>query len=215
MSDSNLYHVYLKHPFTMIVSGPTGSGKTMWVKNLIEKRSVVSYPPPTRITYCYGTYQSLFTEMNNVTFIPGISEDVIENLGADEPQWLIIDDLMTESANSRLISDLFVKGSHHRNISIILLIQNFSMKGSENRNISLNSQYIVLFKNPRDKSMASNIARQMYPRKTKFFQKIFDDATKKPHSYLFIDLKSDTPEEMRLLSNVLGEEEYVSVYSSV
>ena len=30
------YSFYLKHPFTMLIAGPTGSGKTMWVKKLID-----------------------------------------------------------------------------------------------------------------------------------------------------------------------------------
>ena len=109
---------------------------------------------------------------------------------------------MHESANSKLISELFTKGSHHRNLSIILIVQNFFIRGSESRNISLNSQYIVLFKNPRDQSIATVIARQMFPRKIPKFQKIYEDATSGPYSYLFIDLKPETPNEVRLLSQV-------------
>ena len=86
------------------------------------------------------------------------------------------------------------------------------MRGKESRNITLNSHYIVLFKNPRDKSLASNIARQMYPNKIKAFQATFEDATSSPYSYLFIDLKPDTPEEIRISTNVLGESNYPTVF---
>ena len=70
------------------------------------------------------------------------------------------------------------------------------------RNITLNSHYIVLFKNPRDKTIVSNIARQMYPNKIKVFNSVFENATKDPYSYLFIDLKPDTPEQLRLMSHI-------------
>ena len=137
----------------------------------------------------------------------------IDTIGQDnQHEWIIIDDLMTESSNSKVISDLFTKGSHHRNISVILLVQNFFAKGKEMRNITLNAQYIVLFKNPRDKSLASSIARQMYPGRVVWFQKIFNQATESSHSYIFIDLKPNTPENLRLFHNVLGEKKFITVY---
>ena len=113
---------------------------------------------------------------------------------------------MLESSNSAVISNLFSRASHHRNLSVILLTQNFFCKGKETRNITLNAQYVILFKNPRDKSLATSIARQMYPSHIRKFQAVFEEATAKPFSYLFIDLKPDTPDEIRLLSNVLGED---------
>ena len=151
--------------------------------------------------------------MKGVIFHKGLTEEIEEIGLSGQPEWIIIDDLMHESSNSRKISELFTKGSHHRNISIILIVQNFFMKGKETRNITLNSQYIVLFKNPRDKSLASIIARQMYPSKIKWFQKVFEDATCEPYSYLFIDLKPFTNEKVRLLSAIFGEKKYITAYT--
>ena len=150
--------------------------------------------------------------MQQVNFKKGI-EDLEEIYHENIPQWVIIDDLMHESSNSKIISDLFTKGSHHRNISIILIVQNFFIKGREMRNITLNSQYIVLFTNPRDKSLASSIARQMYPERSSWFQKVYVKATLDPFSYLFIDLKPSTPEQIRLMTNVLGEKNYITTYT--
>lgn len=198
------FKIFLRHPFTMLIAGPTGSGKTEFVKKLILGRSILCSPPPQKITYFYSEYQSTFDDMKNVSFIKGLPEKIIDNVENEIPQWLIIDDLMNEASNSKLISELFTKGSHHRNLSIILIVQNLFVKGSESRNISLNSQYIVLFKNPRNQIIASNIARQMFPHKIKQFQLIYDDATKTPYSYLFIDLKPNTDDEIRLLTNIFS-----------
>lgn len=198
-----MYTFYLKHPFTMTISGPTGSGKTFWVQKLIKEALFASHPSPKHIYYLYGEYQPSFASFVGVTFIKGLPNDLINNINpANDPIWIIIDDLMHESSKSQVISELFTKGSHHRNISVILLVQNFFVKGNEMRNITLNSHYLVLFKNPRDKSIISNIARQMYPNKVKALTQIFEDATQKPFSYLFIDLKPDTPDQLRLLSNI-------------
>jgi len=47
---------------------------------------------------------------------------------------------------NRSVTDLFTKGSHHRNISEIYIVQNLFNKRKEHRTISLNSHYIVVFK---------------------------------------------------------------------
>ena len=209
-----MYSVFLKHPFTMVVSGPTGCGKTFWIKKLIEKRETVIHPKPVKTTYFYGEYQDIFDEMKDVVFEQDLCE--IDKLGSGNPELIIIDDLMLESAKSESVCNWFTKGSHHRNISIVLINQNFFCKGKENRNITLNAQYLVLFKNPRDKTIASNIARQMYPTRIKKFQSIFEIATSRPFTYLFVDLKPDTPDEIRLMTNVLGENErWITVYKIV
>ena len=200
---AKMYSVYLKHPFTMVVSGPTSSGKTTWVQQLIKNALFAVHPSPKHIYYLYGEYQPSFASFIGVTFIKGLPENFINNLNEDnDPIWVIIDDLMNESSKSQLISELFTKGSHHRNISVILLVQNFFNRGKEMRNITLNAHYIVLFKNPRDKTIISNIARQMYPNKVKSFIQVFEDATREPFSYLFIDLKPDTIEQLRLLGDI-------------
>lgn len=210
-----MYTVYLHHPFTMIVAGPTGCGKTEWIKRLITNKNNIIYPIPNDIFYFYGEYQSIFNQIQGVKFIHGLNFDEIENLDSNKPKLFIIDDLMDDAANSNSVSHLFTKGSHHRNISVILIVQNFFARGKVMRNLSLNTHYLVLFKNPRDKMISMNIARQMYPSKIKRFYEIFNEATKDPYSYLFIDLKSNTPEEIRLLSNVLGEKKFISAYKII
>ena len=206
------FSVYLHHPFTMLVAGPTGSGKTYWIKQLINQVDKYCSPPPKRITYFYGEYQPIFSLMKNVNFIKGLPENFISKFEGNQPEWIIIDDLMYESTNSKVISELFTKGSHHRNLSVILLVQNFFARGKESRNISLNAQYLVLFKNPRDHSVITNIAKQMIPGRSRKLLDIYEDATKRPFSYLFIDLKPQTPIEVRFLTNVVDEEPYITAY---
>ena len=67
--------------------------------------------------------------------------------------------------------NLFTKGSHHRNLSVIYIVQNLFHQGKGNRSISLNSHYLVLFKNPRDKLQILTLAKQMYPSETAWFIK--------------------------------------------
>jgi predicted ATP-grasp superfamily ATP-dependent carboligase len=77
------------------------------------------------------------------------------------------------------------------------------MLGKETRTMSINTQYIVLFKNPRDQIGPAILARQMYPSHPKKFMIKYTEATNRPYGYLFIDLKQNTPEEDRLKTDIV------------
>ena len=64
------------------------------------------------------------------------------------------------------------------------------------RTISMNVQYIVLFKNPRDSSQFVHLAKQLYPHKSCFVHQAYVDATKRPYGYLMLDLQSDQDEHL-------------------
>lgn len=60
------------------------------------------------------------------------------------------------------VSDLFTKGSHHLNVSVIFILQNVFHQSPVMRNISLNSHYMILLKNPRDRAQVRHHAQQLY-----------------------------------------------------
>ena len=74
----------------------------------------------------------------------------------------------------------------------------------------LNAHYLVIFKNPRDASQITHLAKQMYPGHVQFLQEVFRDATSEAYGYLFIDLKQETPEHLRLRTKIMpNETQYV------
>ena len=76
---------------------------------------------------------------------------------------------------------------------------------------SFNSDYMVTFKNSRDNSQFTTIARQIHPDKVKFLMWAYKDATSSPHSYLMFYLKSDTEEMFRVRSNTLEDLQHVYI----
>jgi hypothetical protein len=64
------------------------------------------------------------------------------------PSLIIFDDLLNE-VYSREVCDLFTKGSHHRNLNVILIRQNCLHQGKHCRDILLIAKYVVLLKNVR------------------------------------------------------------------
>lgn len=196
----------LLHPFTSIVAGPTMAGKTVWVKNLIKHIKEMVDVQPHKILWFYGARQpKLEVELtpHGVTFLEGFKNEIIEEIGDEVPKLVVVDDLMSEISNDKRISTIFTKGCHHRNMSVIFILQNMFYHGKELRTVSLNAQYIVLFKNPRDKSQIRYLGRQMFPENSKYLQEAYNMCTKEAYGYLFIDLKPNTPESIRLRTCVL------------
>jgi len=114
----------LKHPFTAIVAGPTSCGKTRFVFRLIDNAACMIEPSPNKIVYCYGEYQQLFCQYSHVNFHQGLPN--MEDFDGKNPVLLVIDDLMQET--NETVANLFTKGSHHRNISVVFLAQNLFPK---------------------------------------------------------------------------------------
>ena len=145
-------------------------------------------------------------------FVKGIPES-LENdsyLDVNIRNLIIIDNQMIEAGKDNRIVNLLTKGLHHRNLSVIYIVQNLFHQGKGNRSISSNIHYLVLFKNPRNKLQILTLTKQMYPSETTWFIKEYEEV-RKPHGYLFVDLKPTTPDRCRLRTrtNVLpGEERF-------
>ena len=192
-----------------MICGPTSCGKTVFVKNFLKYLDDVSDTKFDRILFYYSEWQPTYREFEReIEFHEGLpkSSDYADD---PRPKLLILDDLMRESSGAT-VANLFTKGSHHNNLSIIFITQNLFHKGQ--REISLNSSYIVIFKNPRDRAQIQYLARQLCPENAKFLQEAYADAVAKPYHYLLIDLKQETPENCRYRTCIFPFDEYQYVY---
>ena len=148
------YSLIFKHPFTAVVAGPTMSGKSTWVKQLLDNAMTMVSPPPARIIWLYKRWKPLYTELQKsvpaIEFIEGIPPNVTENTFLDKqfPTLIIIDDLMKYATSDEDVCDLFTEGAHHRNLSVVCLLQNIFYKTKEMRTMSLNCQYLVVLRIP-------------------------------------------------------------------
>ena len=147
-----------RHKFSLLVVGPTQSGKTYFVQQILEKdRILYGSTKKRRILWYYTQWQDgyetikkLFKEEISFTQgLPNFSEDLRE-IDPNFNNLIILDDLMSEAIDSPIVSRLFTQG-RHKNASIILLLQNMFPKGKYNTDISRNAQYIALFRSPSDR----------------------------------------------------------------
>ena len=186
----------LLHPFTAVVARPTSSGKSRWILRLIDNAGVMIEPAPSRIWYCYGEFQPMFNNYSQVHFHEGLPDLSDTVFNGSVPTLLILDDLMSDI--NQLVTNIFTKISHHRNIGVIFLTHNVFDKNKYARTISLNAHYLVLFKNHRDATQFATLARQMYPNAWRFALQSYRDATSVSYGYLLIDLKPEQDERCRL-----------------
>ena len=178
--------------------GGTGSGKTMFTKTLLQNAETMVDPPFDKIIWAYSEWQAAYKDMTGVEFVKGLNEDVVKRENLKGHSCLVIDDLSDE-IDAQLLGALFTKISHHRNLSVIFLLNNLFFKGVKTmRLVSLNTHYMVIFKSPRDQNSIATIARQMYGKDYKIMVSAYQEATKEKFGYLIVDSKSDTPENIRL-----------------
>ena len=188
-----------QHAFRMIISGPSGSGKTTWVQNLIQKRNELIVSPPRHIEWRYKFWQNTYEDLmkEGVKFVEGLGE--LHNVESDT--LLIIDDHMEQLTSE--VEELFTKGSRHRQISVILIVQNMFWKNL--RTISLNAEYVVIFRNPRDAQQVRMFIRQMFHTKASAAIDAYEDATQKSHGYILFDASQNQNNHYRLRTDIFNE----------
>ena len=195
-----------RHPTTILISGPTRSGKTKFLVDVL-KENLIS-PKPTRIIWVYAEWQPLYDEVKKywpfAEFTRVMDANIYETLQGDDHNLVVIDDMMSEMGSSASLTNLFTKGSHHRNLTVVFIVQNLFHQAKSMRTVSLNSHYMVLFKNPRDSGQIRTLATQMFPKHPKFLSSAFEDATSVKYGYLVLDLHPDTSEELRVRSGIFS-----------
>lgn len=204
----------LHHPFTMIVAGPTGSGKTQWVTKLLtefQNITTLTVNRPTNILWCYGQWQQLYSERIpncNVQYYKGLVSSNINSITkGPTPDVIVIDDLMSETASDPKLASLFTRESHHENISVIFIIQNLYVQGRKIRDITLNAQYLVIMKTKRDLRQIAEMGNQLMFGEAKYFKWAYMKATNNiPFSYLFCNLHPKADDTLKLCTRILPHE---------
>ena len=127
-----------------IISGPTGSGKTQFVLDVIRQKLI--HPFPKNIYYMYKVEQGFMQSWNEMeeTKINFIKNLNFKKVDMTEPSLLIIDDLMLSKDKETV--EMFILGSHHRQVSLFFITQGLFHNCDQFRLMSNNAHYYVIFK---------------------------------------------------------------------
>ena len=97
----------------------------------------------------------------NIKFIPGMPKSLNDYIdGVNGIKSIVFDDLMTKCADSNLVA-VFMQKRHHHNLTVVLILHILFVQGKIMRNINLNTQYIVLLNNPRNKGQFNILRCQL------------------------------------------------------
>ena len=203
---SSTYDITLKHPRRMLIYGPSGSGKSTFVEKLLYYMKELFDFYFDKIIYCSEQWFPSYDSIHGIFIdkVTNIERNMIENLNSNENNLIILDDNMHKFCKDPLISDIFTKYSHHKNIFVIILFQTNFPNEKFKMDISSNSSYIVLMSNPMNEKQMSILCSQ---RGGAFITECYKDATNnKAYSYLFLDCDQETPDEVRVRTDIFPNE---------
>jgi len=199
----NTYDLRIRLASNIVIAGPSQAGKTSLVEEFIREKEQLFYPIPKRVVWCSNSIGN--KELLIDKYIIGLPK--IEDLKKHD--LVVIDDLFLEAAESKDVSNLFTKISHHREVCIVFLTQNLFYQSKQQRNRALSTHYLILFKNPRDLTSIRVIASQIG---LVGLKDVYFDATQRPHSYILLDFHQSTPDEIRFRTNILPSQYPIIVY---
>jgi len=155
-----------RHPFSCIMSGPSGPGMSSFFILFLQKFDVLSTEQKfgDSVVWCYCEMSAIHPRQQlpaNINFNAGKPDASGDARGEHWP--LILDDLLND-VYSKQACDLFTRGSHHLNISVILITQILLFEGRSCMDISLNDHHIVSLKNVRDMKQFRYLSNQGIPK---------------------------------------------------
>ena len=208
-----VFDLRLKKNFKIFLSGPSGCGKTTFITDLITNLDQISVDPPKKVIYFYKEWQTKFTDMEQrlgVNFIED-NDMIVEQIKDFSVPALVIFDDMLNSENLKAVAQLFTVFGRHLNLCLAFLTQRLFNNNEFFRQISQNSDYIGVFKNPRNSREIRTLASQITP-KTLELLTIYQKATKEPYSYVLINLTQEGLPQLKYISNVFSKNHVVNVY---
>ena len=134
-------------------------------------------------------------------------DDIFDSLSNEQRNILVLDGQIGIAGSSSSVADLFTNVSHHRNLTVIYLVQNVYNHGKSQRIISLNSHYSVVFSNGREASQFRIMAYQICSNDGRWLVDSFTNATFKPYGYLVLDHYPSTPEDQKVTTNILPRDQ--------
>ena len=117
--------LFFKHPANIFISGPRESGKTEFVKKMIEYREDLFDILPQQVVWCYKEWQSAYNILqgSKIKFFLGIPDDE-DDIVADTsaPHLVMFDDMLVDKDEEKLncglrekdITEMLVWSTSHK-----------------------------------------------------------------------------------------------------
>ena len=179
-----------------IIFGQTGAGKTHFMLEVIRQKLI--HPFPKKIYYMYNIEQDFMykwneTEEEKINFIKGLK---VEQINTSEPSLLVIDDLLL-STNKDVV-EMFILGSHHKQISLFYLTQNLFPNCNMYRTMSNNAHYY----NQRNFRQVHTLAHQVCVGiDVECITNAYKRASKQQRGFIVLSFAQGLPEKLTVVTD--------------
>lgn len=181
----------------MAVVGPSGCGKSDLIFRMLVGKTF--YPKIRNVFYFYREHQAIFEEMQKRLQIQFIQFTTLEITKQLDNCLLVFDDSCEEIYNDKEFSKIATSG-RHRQLHVIYVKHNLFQQSKFSRTIDLNTNYIIIFKSPRDSYQVEVLGKQLND--SNFVKESYEKATSTPFGHLLIDLNPKTSDCLRYSSNI-------------
>ena len=216
-------------PSNLMVVGPTSCGKTSWLKKLLKNKDTLFSSPVKYMLLFYKEWQPAYTDMQHqinaghtenfflkFASVPETVEEMkelLEVLPKNKEKIVVFDDYLDEVG--LVLKHFFTVLTHHYNCFTIFLCQNLFSAKNDLRTLSINSQYMALFNNPRDRSAITHLAKQVFPGNAHVLNEAYRMATnEKPYGYILLDFHQRQSNLIRIRSHIFPDEYPIRVYNT-
>jgi len=171
---------YMTYPFSAMIVGSSGSGKSTWVRNLIKnwQHAVPNSKGLKRLRLVYSVYQEIYDDLisylSSDCIVETMSEIPLEKFKSDEywempngdDQILILDDIMAKALNNRdlaeIMETLYTIRSHHNSLALISCAQDLFRSNQSIRSCLRNTNYIIITPSFQNMTLLVSLQKQLF-----------------------------------------------------
>ena len=207
------------HPTNTIVSGPSGSGKSQILAQILGCADYIFDPSPVKKILFYREDQTIYDQWYESGLIThkqkGMPErDELMSLISENKDGggslVFFDDCASFiEENKEDFNYYFTVASHHYKTSFFLVLH--SLFSPALRILSLNTHRFILTQSPRDVGQVRTLASQSFPGRTQFVVDAYEDSTDREFGFLIMDFSPRCDKRLRVVGNIFSKEP-ISVY---
>lgn len=211
-------------PTSIIVQGPSFSGKTSLLIKLIKNQREIFDKSFSRIVYCYAIWSDeladQLSDVKNLEFHKGLPFDLVQTIEEKKDNdniLFVVDDLQIESSTKKgaeLMQSLFIR-MRHLNISVIYTVHNLYQDSKFSLIIRRNAQAIIVLNATNSQQVMKKLSCQIFDGdKCSTFLPLAFQTLKKltNYPYIVLNIRPGISKDLTVISNIFPDEYPIRVF---